>query len=214
MIKAVLWDFGGVFTTSPFDSFNRYEKQHNIPNDFIRGINATNPDNNAWARLESSQITVQEFNQEFADESRAQGHEISGQQVIELLSGDLKPEMVKALEIISSSYKTACLTNNVKGAGEGPGMSQSSKKAEEVAMVMSIFDIIIESSVVGYRKPDPQFYLTACKELGIEPADAVFLDDLGINLKPARELGMRTIKVLSSDQSLGELEEILGMVLR
>lgn len=214
MIKAVLWDFGGVFTTSPFDSFNRYEQQHNIPNDFIRGINSTNPDNNAWARLESSQITVQEFDQEFADESSAQGHEIRGLQVIELLSGDLKPEMVTALEIISSSYKTACLTNNVKGAGEGPGMSQSSKKAEDVARVISIFDVIIESSVVGYRKPDPQFYLTACKELDIEPADAVFLDDLGINLKPARELGMSTIKVLSSDQSLDELEQILGIRLR
>ncbi len=214
MIKAVLWDFGGVFTTSPFDSFNRYERQHKIPDNFIRGINATNPDNNAWARLESSQISVAEFDQEFADESRAQGHEIRGIQVIELLSGDLKPEMVNALKIISSSFKTACLTNNMKGAGEGPGMSQSSRKSEDVAMVMSIFDVIIESSVVGYRKPDPKFYLTAVKELEIEPADAVFLDDLGINLKPARELGMSTIKVLSSDQSLGELEQILGLTLR
>lgn len=214
MIKAVLWDFGGVFTTSPFDSFNRYEKHHNLPADFIRGINATNPDNNAWARLESSQITVAEFDQEFADESRAQGHEIRGLQVIELLSGDLKPEMVNALQIISSSFKTACLTNNIKGAGEGPGMSQSSKKAEEVARVMSIFDVVIESSVIGYRKPDPQFYLTACEALDITPADAVFLDDLGINLKPARALGMSTIKVLSSDQTLEELESLLGMTLR
>ena len=154
-------------------SFNRFERQHNIPNDFIRGINSTNPDNNAWARLESSQITVAEFDQEFADESRAQGHEIGGIQVIELLSGDLKPEMVKALKIISSSFKTACLTNNVKGAGEGPGMSQSSRKAEDVAMVMSIFDVIIESSVVGYRKPDPKFYLTACKELESKPSRAI-----------------------------------------
>ncbi|MDK1023351.1 MAG: HAD-IA family hydrolase [Gammaproteobacteria bacterium] len=214
MIKAVLWDFGGVFTTSPFESFNRYEKQHNIPKDFIRRVNATNPDKNAWARLESSQVTLDEFDKEFADETCAQGYEITGRQVIELLSGDLKPEMVKALKLISSSYKTACLTNNVKGAGEGPGMSQTTKKAEDVANVMSLFDVVVESSVVGYRKPDPRIYLTACTELNIEPEDAVFLDDLGINLKPARELGMRTIKVLSSEQSLGELEEILGMTLR
>ena len=214
MIKAVLWDFGGVFTTSPFESFNRYEKEHNIPLDFIRGINATNPDTNAWAQLESSQISLEEFDQAFATETRAKGHEIRGQQVLELLSGELKPEMVNALKIVSGKYRTACLTNNVKGAGEGPGMSKSAQKAEEVAKVMATFELIIESSVVGFRKPDPEFYFTACRQLNIEPSEAVFLDDLGVNLKPARELGMSTIKVLSSDQALSELEQLLDIKLR
>jgi len=214
MIKAVLWDFGGVITSSPFEAFNRFEQTNNIPRDFIRGINSTNPDTNAWAQFESSQISLDEFDQVFASEAISQGHEVRGRQVIELLSGEIRPEMVKALNIIAENYKVACLTNNVKGAGEGPGMQQSSDKAKEVAKIMSIFDVIIESSVVGYRKPDPKFYITACDALKIEPEEAVFLDDLGINLKPAKALGMETIKVLNVDQTLKQLEKILDLPLR
>ena len=211
MIKAVLWDFGGVMTSSPFESFNRFEKLNNIPENFIRSVNSTNPDSNAWARFESSQISLDEFDQEFAAESRNLGHEIRGRRVIELLSGELRPEMVNALTIIAYKYKTACLTNNVKGAGEGPGMQRSTEKAAEVAEIMSLFDFVIESSVVGFRKPDPRFYLTGCAELEIEPEDALFLDDLGINLRPARELGMTTIKGLSAEQTLADLELIVDM---
>jgi putative hydrolase of the HAD superfamily len=214
MINAVLWDFGGVLTTSPFESFNRYESAHNIPLDFIRTLNATNPDSNAWARLESSKISVEEFDEAFAAEARSAGYEIPGRQVLELLSGDLRPDMVKALKVIDRSFKTGCITNNIKGAGEGPGMARSTDKARDVADVMAIFDVVVESSILGYRKPDLRIYQHACEVMGIEPTEAVFLDDLGINLKPARSIGMQTIKVLSADQALDELEGILEIPLR
>lgn len=212
MIKAVLWDFGGVVTSSPFEAFNRYELANNIPLDFIRTTNATDPDNNAWAKFESSRISVLQFDTVFAEETRARGHEISGRKVLELLSGELRPEMVEALSRISKRYKTACLTNNMK-TGEGPSMQRTSKRAEGISQVMAIFDVIIESSVIGVRKPDPKFYLLACEQLDIEPSEAVFLDDLGINLKPARALGMTTIKVIDVTATLAELESVLDMKL-
>lgn len=213
MFKAVLWDFGGVITTSPFEAFNRYEADKGLPRDVIRSINATNPEDNAWARLESSRIDVDEFDELFAAEAKALGHEIRGKDVLALLSGDIRPEMVNALKTISQAHRIGCITNNVK-SGEGPGMARSASKAEAIAGVMELFDIVIESSKVGMRKPDPRIYQLACSEMDIDPGEAIFLDDLGINLKPAKALGMTTIKVLSAEQALDDLEQHLGIPLR
>ncbi len=212
-IKAVLWDFGGVITTSPFEAFNRFEESNQLPIDFIRKINSTNPTTNAWALLESSEISTGVFDQKFADESRALGHEIRGSRVLALLSGSIRPEMVTALKIIKSKMKIGCITNNVK-TGQGPSMTSDTGKAKQVEEVMSLFDVLIESSKVNMRKPDPEIYKLACREMNILPEDALFLDDLGINLKPARALGMATIKVTSSQQALDELEQQLGMSLQ
>jgi putative hydrolase of the HAD superfamily len=210
--QAILWDFGGVLTTSPFEAFNRYEVARGIPLDFIRGVNATNPETNAWAQFESSQITADEFDALFATETRAAGHAIPGRTVIEMLSGDVRPRMVESLKACKLHYRVACLTNNVK-AGEGPGMARSAEKAARVKEVMALFDLVIESSREGVRKPDPLFYRLACDRLGIQPQQAVFLDDLGVNLKSARELGMTTIKVTSEQQAIAELSKILDLVL-
>lgn len=214
MIKAVLWDFGGVITTSPFEAFNRFEAQHDLPKDFIRSINATNPQTNAWAQLESSQISVDEFDEAFAREASEKGYEVRGQQVLELLSGDLRPEMVRALHIIKPRYKMGCITNNVKNSGEGPGMARDAERASQISDVMDLFDHVVESSKVGIRKPDPGIYEIACEILEIEPQEAVFLDDLGINLKPAKALGMKTIKVVDAGKALAELGSHLGIDLR
>ncbi len=211
MFSAVLWDFGGVFTTSPFENFAAFEASRGLPKDFIRGVNSTNPDTNAWAQLEASEISRETFDELFAAESRELGHEIRGAEVLELLSGELRPAMVHALDKISANYKTACLTNNIREAGEGPGMAKDRSRADEIAGVFDRFDAVIESSVVGIRKPNPEFYKLACKTLGVEPNEAVFLDDLGINLKPARALGMATIKVLNQDQALDDLSALLDM---
>ena len=213
MFKAVLWDFGGVITSSPFEAFNQFEADNNLPSDIIRSINATNPDNNAWAQLESSTISVDEFDELFASEALEKGHVIRGKQVLALLSGDIRPEMVKALRVIKETCSIGCITNNVN-TGAGPGMAKSQSKAEAIADIMSLFEIVIESSKVGMRKPDPRIYELACKEMGIEPSEAIYLDDLGINLKPARALGMSTIKVLSAGQAIDELEQQLGLSLR
>ena len=213
MFKAVLWDFGGVITSSPFEAFNRFEADHGLPQDFIRGINATNPETNAWAQLESSQVSVDEFDDLFATEARDKGHEVRGRQVLELLSGDIRPEMVTALKRIRQDHAIGCITNNVN-TGEGPGMARSEKKASVIAEIMSLFETVIESSKVGIRKPNPAIYELACKQMGITASEAVYLDDLGINLKPARELGMTTIKVLNAEQAISELEQHLGISLR
>jgi len=213
MFKAVLWDFGGVITSSPFEAFNRFEENHNLPPDIIRSINATNPNDNAWAQLESSAINVDEFDELFAVEAMDKGHNIRGKQVLALLSGDIRPEMVKALRLIKETRSVGCITNNVN-TGAGPGMARSESKANAISEVMSLFEIVIESSKVGMRKPDPKIYQLACNELGIEPSETIYLDDLGINLKPARTLGMSTIKVLSASQAIDELEQLLGLSLR
>jgi putative hydrolase of the HAD superfamily len=120
--------------------------------------------------------------------------------------------MVDALHACKARYKVACLTNNVK-AGQGPGMARSNARAVQIEAVMEVFDVVIESSKEGIRKPDPQFYLLACQKLAIEPSEAVFLDDLGINLKPARALGMITIKVETEEQTLSELRSAVGIPL-
>jgi len=213
-IKAVLWDFGGVITSSPFEAFNRMEEAKGLPKDFVRSINATNPDTNAWAQFERSDISAAEFDDLFAEEARAKGGDVSGSEVIACLAGSIRPEMVKALSIVKANFKTACITNNVK-AGSGAGMSRSEDVANEIASLMdTYFDHVIESSKVEIRKPDPRIYEMACEAIDVAPDTCVYLDDLGINLKPARAMGMQTIKVLNADQAIGELEAILDMPLR
>jgi putative hydrolase of the HAD superfamily len=209
-IEAVLWDFGGVLTTSPFEAFNRYESSRGLPTDFIRTINATNPEHNAWARFESSAITLEEFDQAFAEESESAGHRIPGREVVALLSGDIRPRMVDMLRLCKDRFSVACITNNVK-SGQGPGMARDESRASAVQEVMALFDLVVESSLEGIRKPNPAIYELTCERLGVAPERAVFLDDLGINLKPARALGMQTIKVLNESQAIDALYELTGL---
>jgi putative hydrolase of the HAD superfamily len=210
VIKAVLWDFGGVITTSPFEAFNRYEVEHGIPLNFIRGINATNPENNAWALFESSRVTYDDFNRLFHEETSRAGHPIAGRDVLARLSGDLRPRMVYALKECKRHFKIGCITNNVK-SGQGPRMAQTRERAHEIKLVMELFDVVVESSKEGIRKPNPEIYRLAMSRLEVDAGQVVFLDDLGINLKPARELGMQTIKVVNENQALEELKQITGL---
>ena len=211
MIKAVFWDFGGVITSSPFESFNKYETENNLPKDFLRLINSTNSDSNAWAKLERSEVDLDVFNDLFLDESRKLGHPIPGKEVIALLKGEVRPQMIDALKSIKDKLVLACLTNNIQAMDKGfEGNVSASGKHDEI---MQLFDFVIESSKVNVRKPDPDFYLLACKKAKISPDEAIFLDDLGINLKPAKELGMKTIKVIDPDVALVELQSLLDFKL-
>lgn len=209
-VEAVLWDFGGVFTTSPFDAFNRYEREKGLPNDIIRRINSVNPDANAWARIERSEIDAAMFDRLFEDEAKLLGHMIPGRDVLALLSGDLRPRVVSAFKACKAQFKVGCITNNAP-TGKGAGMSSSSEKARQIAEVFSLFDHVIESSKAGVRKPDPRIYQMMCDALAVKPESCVYLDDLGINLKPAREMGMTTIKVTSEDQLLADLSSVVGI---
>lgn len=208
-IRAVFWDFGGVILSSPFDAFNRYEAERGLPKDFIRGVNAVNPHANAWAKLERSEVDANGFASLFEEESTALGHRISGHDVLAIISGDVRPEMVSALKTVKSRYKIACLTNNAN-VGQGPSMTRNPTRAAQIAEIMTLFDAVVESSKVGIRKPEPRFYEIACEMVGVQPTEVVFLDDLGINLKPAAAMGMRTIKVTSAAQALGDLQKVLG----
>lgn len=208
MKKAVLWDFGGVILSSPFEAFNRYEADRGLPPDFIRSVNATNPHDNAWAKLERSEINVRGFDEQFAEESGALGYRIPGGDVLALLSGEIRPEMVELLDRVKAAgYKVACLTNNVVGADSVAGHTNA--RATALAAVMARFDDVVESSKVGVRKPEPRFYEIACERLGVRPDECVFLDDLGINLKPAAQMGMTTVKVVSAQQAISDLTDIL-----
>jgi putative hydrolase of the HAD superfamily len=209
-IEAIIWDFGGVFTSSPFEAFNVLEAEMGAPKDFIRGINTINPENNAWAQFESNSVSMDDFDELFAAESAAQGHRISGKAVIARLSGTLRPRMVGVLKICKQHFQVACITNNVK-AGHGPGMDTDQAKANSAAEVMEIFSLVVESSKEGIRKPNPEIYKRTCEKLAVSPTKCVFLDDLGINLKPAKALGMQTIKVLGEDQAIEELAKVTGL---
>jgi len=208
MFTAVLWDFGGVILSSPFEAFNRYEQANDLPTDFIRTVNSTDPHTNAWARLERSDISALDFDAAFAADSEALGHRIPGADVLALLAGEVRPEMVAALDTVKAAgYRIACLTNNVSGE------HASAERTDTIAGIMARFDAIIESSKVGVRKPEPRFYEIACETLDVAPSACVFLDDLGINLKPAAAMGMTTIKVLNAQQALTELSGILDLSL-
>ena len=204
----MLFDFGGVLTTSPFEAFARYERERGLPEGFIRQVNATNHHDNAWARLERSELSPEGFDAVFAAESAALGHRVPGSDVLALLAGDIRPAMVTALRRVHDVLRTGLLTNNFVLGGSGPDAVPS-----PFAEVLAEFDVVIESSRVGVRKPEERFYELACEALSIEPTEAVFLDDLGVNLKPARAMGMRTIKVVDPTEALRELEELVGFSL-
>jgi putative hydrolase of the HAD superfamily len=211
MRDTVIFDFGGVITSSPFEAFNRIERERGLPHDFIRRINATNPDTNAWAQFERAEIDARGFDRIFAEEASALGHELRGEDVLLVLAGDIRPRMVHALDWLKrEGYHVGCITNNVP-AGEGAGMARSAEKARAVAEVMARFDHVIESSKVGVRKPDPRIYQMMCETLNKRPEQCVYLDDLGINCKPASALGMAAIKVTGEGQALDDLCAVLGI---
>ena len=209
-VSAIIWDFGGVFTTSPFEAFNRHEAEMGLPHDLIRLVNRTNPDSNAWALFERAEIDTDGFDKLFLEESTALGHPLRGADVLPLLSGDVRPRVVAALKQCKQHFRVGCITNNVK-TGHGAGMAGTSEKAAAIADIMSQFEVVIESSKAGVRKPDPRIYEMMCEQLGVPAAECIYLDDLGINCKPAAGLGMTAIKVTSEDQLLADLSAATGL---
>ena len=209
MAKAVIWDFGGVFTSSPFEAFGRYEREKGLPADFIRRVNSRNHLDNAWARFERAELDLDGFDAAFAEETRSLGFSVPGKDIIPLLRGAVRPEMVEALKRVKRRHKTGCITNNV------PSMQAGAADAGTVYVreIMELFDHVIESSKAGIRKPNPRIYQMMCDVLEVMPERCVYLDDIGGNLKPARAMGMTTIRVESGPQAIAELEDALGMKL-
>jgi putative hydrolase of the HAD superfamily len=208
---AVLWDFGGVVTTSPFEAFNRMEAAKGLPHNLVRQINAADPDGNAWARFERAEIDAAAFDAAFAAEAAALGHDLPGRDVIACLAGDIRPRMLTALDWLKGhGFALGCITNNVP-AGKGAGMAMTDARAAAVADALARFDHVIESSKVGVRKPDPAIYRMMCDTIGVARERCIYLDDLGINCKPAAMLGMHAIKVTGEAQALADLAAALGL---
>jgi len=205
-IRAALFDFGGVISSSPFDGFAAYERDHDLPEGFLRRLNATNHDTNAWARHERNELTFDEFCEAYEAEAREAGYEIDAREVLACLSGEIRTEMLEAIRRCRSRLKTALITNNVAAMSDGG--------TPMLSMVDGLFDVVIESSKTGLRKPDPRIYELACEQLGVPAHEIVFLDDLGINLKPAAQMGMTTIKVVDPDTALRDLEAAVGFPVR
>lgn len=207
----VIFDFGGVVTSSPFEAFERMEAERGLPRGLVRRINATDPDTNAWALFERAEIDGARFDALFAQEAAALGHDLRGADVLALLAGAIRPRMVAAIDWLDAQgFRLGCITNNVP-SGIGAGMSRDAEKARAVAAIMARFDHVIESSKAGVRKPDPRIYQMMLDALGVAAERCVYLDDLGINCKPAAALGMAAIKVTGEAQALDELERVLGL---
>ena len=211
--NAVIFDFSGVFTSSPVEMFAKYEREHKLPEKYIGGVIKINHHDNAWARYERSEISREEFDAAFASETLAAGFEIRGETLLSLLRLQLKPAMIDALQLVKKhGYKTGCITNNLPDFSSTAMVANQSEESQ-AQQVMASFDEVIESSKAGVRKPQPEIYTMMCGKLDVEPEQAIFLDDLGINLKPAKALGMTTIKVPFGDVSpaVEELMMLLGL---
>ena len=205
--SSIFWDFGGVITSSPFEAFNKFEIKNNLPENFLRKVNSTNPQSNAWALLEQSKISQMEFNELFFQESSDLGYGVDGLEVLNLLEGDLRLGMVEIIKTLKKrGFTQACLTNNfIPDNDNQPDMIDLNKKTE----IFNLFDFIFESKEIGLRKPDQAFYDYVLDKVDTSPEKIIFLDDLGINLKPAKAMGITTIKVVSESQAKVDLENLL-----
>ena len=206
-IKTIIFDFGGVITNSPIDGFKLLEEKHGYDKGIITNINMNNPDNNAWAKSERGEIDINTFLEEFEKEALSIGQKINAKEILQQLYGSLRKNMINKIKLLSNSkkYKLICLTNVLKGVD----IFTPKERVEAVKNVMSYFDIIYESYKLNMRKPEARIYQYILKELNIEPQETVFLDDLGMNLKSARQLGINTIKVIDPNDALYQLDQIL-----
>jgi putative hydrolase of the HAD superfamily len=209
-VSAVIFDLGGVLTESPIHSFTAYEREAGLPEGLIVELNSTDPHTNAWARFERNELDVVGFSEAFEAEARAAGHRVEAARVLEALRGELRPAMVAAVRALrEAGLPLGLLSNNVAPM----------ERTGPVGELLGLFDAIVESSVEGVRKPEPEIYQRALDRLSdavgrrIEAADCAYLDDLGINLKPARALGFSTIKVVEPAAALAELSELVGFPL-
>lgn len=206
--RAVIFDLGGVVFPSPFAAFDAYERANELPDRFIRTVVAASADNGAWARLERSDSSFDEFCKELEAECEAAGGTVNAAALMSEIGKGFSPhpEMVSAIRAIKEQpMLVAALTNNWVN---GP-----SRETPDRFGPMISFDVVVESAVEGLRKPDPRIYELTCARLGVLPSECVFLDDLGVNLKPARAMGMTTIKVVDVGQALDELATLLGFAL-
>jgi putative hydrolase of the HAD superfamily len=210
-IGAVVFDIGGVVQDSPLHAIARYERERGLPLNAINRVVVAAGEAGAWARLERGELTVQSFCVPFEADCRAHGIAIDGRVLMERIAEASvpRPRMLEAIRRLrAAGLRVAALTNNwvADTPRHGPDGPETARMRLD-----RHFDVFVESAVVGVRKPDPRIYSLVCEKLGLPPWRVAFLDDIGRNLKPARELGMATIKVDDPEQTLRELGALLGL---
>ncbi len=207
--RAVIFDLGGVVFPSPFEAFDAYDHGNDLKKGTMRALIRRSSESGAWAALERGELSMDEFIDALEEEAVGAGLQVDARRLMGLIGSTLgpRPEMARAIERIrSTGLRTAALTNN--------WTDEKSRSTPDGLHDSGLFDVIVESAVEGLRKPDPRIYALALARLNVLASEAVFLDDLGMNLKPARDMGMATIKVVDPDDALAELEVILGFALR
>ena len=210
-IAAVVFDIGGVVQDSPLHAIARYERERGIDPNAINRVVVAAGEQGAWARLERGELTAQTFVEPFEADCRAHGIAIDGRYLMAKIAETSvpRPVMLEAIRRIrAAGLRVAALTNNwvADTPRHGPDGAETARTRLDPH-----FDVFVESAVVGLRKPDPRIYSLVCEKLGLPPSRVAFLDDIGRNLKPARELGMATIKVDDPEQALRELGALLGL---
>lgn len=203
-IAGVLFDIGGVIQDSPLHAIARYERDHGLPANAINRAVVASGASGAWSRLERGELTIDAWCAPFEADCRAHGLAVDARRLMHYIgeAGRERPQMLRAVSRLRErGLRVGALTNNWvrEDAGAGPHRLRPH------------FDVVIESQAVGLRKPDPRIYELACRELGVAPPETAFLDDIGLNLKPARALGMHTIKVDDPDVALRELSTLIGL---
>jgi putative hydrolase of the HAD superfamily len=202
-LAAVVFDVGGVVTGSPLAAIARYEREHGLEPSAVNRAIAVAGDGGAWSRLERGELALDDFYGLFQAECAAGGLVLDAALMMRYIAeaGAPRPRMLAAIRRLrAGGLRVAALTNNWRTAA---GAAARPLRAH--------FDVFIESSVVGLRKPDPRIYTLVCEALGVPPSRAAFLDDIGRNLKAARALGMTTIKVDDPDVALAELSRVVGL---
>ena len=205
-IAAVVFDIGGVIQDSPLHAIARYERDHGLPANAINRAVVGSGEHGAWSRLERGELTLAAWCEPFEADCRAQGVAVSAPRLMQYIAeaGRARPEMLRAVASLRAhGLRVGALTNNWK----------TDEPASGPPALAAHFDAFVESRAVGMRKPDPRIYQLICRELGVTPPETAFLDDIGTNLKAAKALGMRTIKVDDPAQALHELAALVGFPL-
>jgi epoxide hydrolase-like predicted phosphatase len=207
--QAVIFDLGGVVFPSPFEAFDAYDHGNGLAKGTLRALIRRSSEEGAWAALERGELTMDEFVIALETEADAEGFALDARKLMALIGSSLgpRPEMVRAIQRIrEQGLRTAALTNNWAG--------DDNRTTPNGLHDMLAFDVIVESAKERLRKPDARIYALTIARLNVLASEAIFLDDLGMNLKPAREMGMATIKVADPDVALAELEKLLGFPVR
>ena len=201
-IKAVLFDLGGVIFESPLHTISSFETEQGLLAGTVGRIVTGAGGEGAWARHERGEISVETFERGLREEARRFGVDLDVNGMMRRIEADvaIRPRMLAAVgRLREEGIGVAAITNNWKGL--------------DAPSVTDHFDVVVESWLVGVRKPEPEIYRITLARLGVAPREAVMLDDIGVNLKTALNMGMTTIKVTDPIDALEELGALVGVSL-